>query len=70
MINVALSNGTIVDAERITRVTLWSNPTRLQVDIGEDHPPISVYEITAPEDADLLEKVKAQHGLNYPVDRR
>ena len=69
MIEVTLSNGKVVDAERITKVCLWNNPIRLQVFLSESEPPVTVHTPTAVEDANRLDSIRDEHRLHYGVFR-
>jgi hypothetical protein len=69
MIQVKLSNGTIVDATLITKAALWDYPPKLEIDLSQNEPRIAVYGDDASKDAALLDKIHDDNHLNFPVFR-
>jgi hypothetical protein len=70
MTNITLSDGQVVNPAEITKVTLWANPTRLQIDLkDENRMPLGVYNGDPRQDADLLDKVRDEEHLTYLVFR-
>lgn len=70
MANITLSDGQVVDPADVAKVTLWANPTRLQIDFkDENRVPLGVYDGDPKQDADLLDKVRDEQHLTYLVFR-